>query len=56
MKIKGVRWWMVGLVTAGLIVNYLARNTLSVAAPAMMKDLHFGTEEYSHIVVAWQLC
>lgn len=33
MKIKGIRWWMVGLVTAGLMVNYLARNTLSVAAP-----------------------
>jgi ACS family hexuronate transporter-like MFS transporter len=56
MKIKGVRWWMVGLVTFGLIVNYLARNTLSVAAPTMMKELHFGPEEYSHIVVAWQLC
>ncbi|MDM0080383.1 hypothetical protein QTI17_07240 [Variovorax sp. J31P179] len=26
MKIRGIRWWMVGLVTAGLIVNYLARN------------------------------
>jgi len=47
---------MVGLVTAGLIVNYLARNTLSVAAPTMMKELNFGTEEYSRIVVAWQVC
>jgi MFS transporter, ACS family, hexuronate transporter len=55
MKWKGIRWWMVGLVTAGLIVNYLARNTLSVAAPSMMKELNFGAEEYSHIVVAWQL-
>jgi ACS family hexuronate transporter-like MFS transporter len=55
-KIKGVRWWMVGLVTAGLIVNYLARNTLSVAAPTMMTDLNFGTAEYAHIVVAWQIC
>ena len=26
-KMKGRRWWMVGLVTLGLIVNYLARNT-----------------------------
>ena len=33
MKIKGIRWWMVSLVAAGLIINYLARNTLSVAAP-----------------------
>ena len=56
MKIKGIRWWMVSLVAAGLIINYLARNTLSVAAPTLMKDLHMTTEQYSHVVVAWQLC
>jgi len=47
---------MVGLVTAGLIVNYLARNTLSVAATTMMKELSFSTKEYSYVVVAWQIC
>jgi ACS family hexuronate transporter-like MFS transporter len=51
-----MRWWMVGLVTLGLIVNYLARNTLSVAAPTMMADLHIDSKEYSYIVVAWQVC
>lgn len=56
MKIKGIRWWMVGLVTAGLIVNYLARNTLSVAAPTLMKDLDISTQQYSYVVIAWQLC
>src|SRR6516225_3868745 len=50
-----MRWWMVGLVTAGLIVNYLARNTLSVAAPTLMKELDISTQQYSYIVVAWQL-
>ncbi|MDY7545169.1 MFS transporter [Glaciimonas sp. CA11.2] len=55
-KIKGMRWWMVGMVTAGLIVNYLARNTLSVAAPTMMKELDFTTQQYSYVVVAWQIC
>src|SRR5471032_787831 len=54
--IRGMRWWMVGLVTAGLIVNYLARNTLSVAAPTMMSELNITTQEYSYIVVAWQVC
>ncbi len=46
---------MVALITAGLIVNYLARNTLSVAAPTMMSQLSISTEQYSHIVVAWQM-
>jgi ACS family hexuronate transporter-like MFS transporter len=53
---RGMRWWMVGMVTLGLIVNYLARNTLSVAAPTMMSELHITTQEYSYIVVAWQVC
>jgi ACS family hexuronate transporter-like MFS transporter len=56
MKIKGIRWWMVGLVTAGLVVNYLARNTLSVAAPTLMTDLSISTAQYAQIVVAWQVC
>jgi ACS family hexuronate transporter-like MFS transporter len=56
MKFKGMRWWMVGLVTLGLIVNYLARNTLSVAAPTMMAELQISTQQYSYIVVAWQVC
>ncbi|MFC6572447.1 MFS transporter [Pseudomonas brassicacearum] len=47
---------MVGLVTAGLMVNYLARNTLSVAAPTLMSEMNISTEQYSHIVVAWQIC
>jgi ACS family hexuronate transporter-like MFS transporter len=47
---------MVGLVTAGLIVNYLARNTLSVAAPTLMQELDISTRQYSYIVVAWQIC
>ena len=44
-KVRGMRWWMVGMVTAGLIVNYLARNTLSVAAPTMMSELNITTQE-----------
>jgi ACS family hexuronate transporter-like MFS transporter len=56
MKIKGIRWWMVSLVAAGLIINYLARNTLSVAAPTLMKDLNITTAQYANVVVAWQLC
>lgn len=56
MKIKGMRWWMVAIVTFGLIVNYLARNTLSVAAPTMMQEMNMSTQQYSYVVVAWQIC
>ncbi len=53
-KIRGLRWWMIGLIMLGSIVNYLTRSTLAVAAPTVLEDLHFTTREYSWIVGAFQ--
>src|SRR6266536_2069087 len=53
-KIKGLRWWMIGLVMLGSIINYLTRSTLAVAAPTLLLDLHIGAKEYSWIVGAFQ--
>jgi ACS family hexuronate transporter-like MFS transporter len=54
LKIKGLRWWMIGLIMLGSIVNYLTRSTLSVAAPTVLKDLHITEKEYSWIVGVFQ--
>jgi ACS family hexuronate transporter-like MFS transporter len=53
-KIRGLRWWMIGLIMLGSIVNYLTRSTLAVAAPAVLKDLHITEKQYSWIVGAFQ--
>jgi MFS transporter, ACS family, hexuronate transporter len=53
-KIRGLRWWMIGLVMLGSIVNYLTRSTLAVAAPAVLQDLHITEKQYSWIVGAFQ--
>lgn len=55
MKIKGLRWWIIGLICIGTIVNYLARNSLGVMAPILKDELHFTTEQYSYVVAAFQL-
>ncbi|RVU04494.1 MFS transporter [Novosphingobium umbonatum] len=52
--IKHLRWWIIGLVTLGTVLNYLARSTLSVAAPAIKADLHITTQQYSWVVMAFQ--
>lgn len=49
-----LRWWMIGLVTLGTIMNYLARSTLSVAAPVVKSEFGMTTEHYSWVVVAFQ--
>ena len=38
-RLWGLRWWMMGLLMVGSIVNYLTRATLAVAAPTVLKDL-----------------
>ncbi len=55
MKIKGLRWWIISLITLGTIVNYLARNTLSVLAPQLQTQMHVTTAQYSYVVGAFQL-
>jgi ACS family hexuronate transporter-like MFS transporter len=53
-KIKGLRWWMIGLIMLGSCINYLTRSTLSVAAPTLMKELDISTQQYSWIVGTFQ--
>lgn len=52
--IKHLRWWIISLVTLGTILNYLARSTLSVAAPTLKEEFQMSTEQYSWVVLAFQ--
>jgi ACS family hexuronate transporter-like MFS transporter len=52
--IRGLRWWMMGLLMLGSIINYLTRSTLSVAAPTIRDALHITIEQYSWIVGTFQ--
>ena len=54
-RLWGLRWWMMGLLMVGSIVNYLTRSTLAVAAPSVLKDLAIGEQRYSWILSAFQL-
>ena len=49
-----LRWWIIGLVTIGTILNYLARSSLSVAAPTLKEELGMSTEQYAYVVMAFQ--
>ncbi len=54
LKKLPLRWWIIGLVTLGTILNYLARSTLSVAAPTLKAEFAMTTEQYSWVVLAFQ--
>src|SRR5216110_253290 len=53
-KIRGLRWWMMGLIMLGSIINYLTRSTLAVAAQTVLQDLRITSQEYSWITGAFQ--
>ena len=53
-KIPGLRWWIIGLLMLGSIVNYLTRSSLAVAAPRLMSDLGVTAQQYSWIVGMFQ--
>lgn len=52
---RGLRWWIVALISCGTILNYLARNSLGALAPELKGVLDITTQQYSYIVGAFQL-
>ena len=54
-RLWGLRWWMMGLLMVGSIINYLTRSTLGVAAPTVLKDLNIAEQQYSWIISAFQV-
>lgn len=50
----GLRWWIISLVTVGTVLNYLARSSLSVAAPTLKQAFAMSTQQYSWVVAAFQ--
>jgi ACS family hexuronate transporter-like MFS transporter len=53
-KLKKLRWWIIGLVTLGAILNYLTRAVMGVAAPTMLPELGITEKEYGWITAAFQ--
>jgi MFS transporter, ACS family, hexuronate transporter len=49
MKVKGLRWWVVGLVALATIINYIDRQTINVLWPAhIAPDLFPGMDVDGH--------
>ena len=54
LKLPGLRWYMISLIMLGSILNYLTRNTLSVAQVNLQNTLHITERQYSWITAAFQ--
>jgi MFS transporter, ACS family, hexuronate transporter len=55
-KLPGLRWWIIALIMLGSILNYLTRNTLSVAVAEenLGTTLGISDEQYGWITAVFQ--
>jgi len=40
MKLKGLRWWIIGLIALATVINYIDRQALVVLWPSISEDLY----------------
>ena len=49
-KLRGLRWWIVGLIFLATLINYIDRLTISVLASEITRDLGLSNTEFGGIV------
>jgi len=52
-KLPNLRWYIASLLFTASVINYIDRQTLSVIAPVLTKELHISPIEYSNILQAF---
>jgi ACS family hexuronate transporter-like MFS transporter len=52
--VKGLRWYIGGLLFASTVINYIDRQTLSVLAPYLKADFHWTNTDFAFIVIAFR--
>src|SRR5215212_3760658 len=53
--IRGLRWWIMGMICLLTIINYIDRMTLSVLAPTIMTEFGMTNVDYSRVVTTFLL-
>ncbi len=53
--IRGLRWWIMGMICLLTIINYIDRMTLSVLAPTIMGEFKMTNVDYSRVVTTFLL-
>jgi ACS family hexuronate transporter-like MFS transporter len=54
-QVRGLRWWIVGMICLVTIINYIDRQTLSVLAPTIREEFGMSNVSYSRVVTIFLL-
>nr|WP_321232025.1 MFS transporter [uncultured Psychroserpens sp.] len=47
MKLKGLRWWIIGLIFIATVINYIDRTAFALLWPQMGEDLGMDNSDYA---------
>lgn len=53
--IRGLRWWIGGLLFTMTVINYIDRQTLSVLAPILEKEYRWSNTDFALILIAFRV-
>jgi MFS transporter, ACS family, aldohexuronate transporter len=55
LTLRGLRWWIGGLLFAVTVINLIDRQTLSVLAPLLQKEYRWSNEDFATILIAFRI-
>ena len=50
MKVKGLRWWIIGLIFVATVINYIDRTAFALLWPEMGEDLGMDQSDYAFLL------
>ncbi len=53
--IRNLRWWIGALLFASTVINYIDRQTLSLLAPYLKRDYHWGNTDYANLLIGFRI-
>src|SRR5437773_6296285 len=52
-KLRGLRWWIIGLIFLATLINYVDRLTISVLAPVITRNLGLTNTEFGGVLIVF---
>jgi ACS family hexuronate transporter-like MFS transporter len=53
--VRGLRWWIGGLLFTSTVINYIDRQSLSVMAPYLKADYRWSNEQFAMVIIGFRL-
>ncbi|MCP9493630.1 MAG: hypothetical protein MSG64_04150 [Pyrinomonadaceae bacterium MAG19_C2-C3] len=50
-KLRGMRWYIIGLVFLATLINYIDRLTLSTLAPIITRELNMSATDFAGVTI-----